>query len=462
MILGYEGYVVAIEKVPRGLAHSGEAHAYDSLIRRDAVDGANEARKRHLLERYDDDKVMIVTHILAYDGGDSRVASSTTNDRRPGARFLYNVYDVPSEGEPSLRTDAGTYSPLLTPAALVSPPDPKGTESYSERGIEALRGSLEAEIEAKLDRAARAGWPYTHLLVGAMGWDNDQEESVRRYNALLSSLLEAARRDPAPDMGFRPLLIGVTWPSVWGWASWFDLGQLVYKLFGYGIKADDADEIGYTLANYLLNGLALDMKAALADRAPFRVVAFGHSFGARLMSRALFSDALLRPDLENRTAAQSVDLFVSLQGAFSINRFIEREGEEGSPYAEFAERQTAILLTTSANDTANPIAYWITQAEHTGGWRGLKKARTVPGVFAISRGAIDCAAIRGQKKIVVVDAESFVQDHNDVLDLEMGELMWSAIRCFAPTGPAPTAIAAPVSAIAPAAGPGRPATEPSE
>lgn len=297
-----------------------------------------------------------------------------------------------------------------------------------------------------------------------MGWDNDQEESVRRYNALMSNLLEAARRDPAPDMAFRPLLIGVTWPSVWGWASWFDLGQLAYKLFGYGIKADDADEIGYTLANYLLNGLALDMKAAFADRAPLRVVAFGHSFGARLMSRALFSDGLLRPDLENRTDTQSVDLYVSLQGAFSINRFIEGQGEEGWPYAEFARRPTAILLTTSANDTANPLAFWISRAEHTGGWRGLEKARTQPDIFAIYQDAIDCIDLGSRKQIVVVDAASFVKDHNDVLDLEMGELMWSAIRCFAPTGPAPTAIAAPASAIAPAAGPGSPrsATAPSD
>jgi hypothetical protein len=237
---------------------------------------------------------------------------------------------------------------------------------------------------------------------------------------------------------------------VWGWASWFDLGQLAYKLFGYGNKADDADEVGYTIFNYLLNGLARGAAQGV-DGSRIPIIALGHSFGGRLVSRALFSDHLLKSAY--RTDAPQVDLFIGLQAAFSINRFIrrcpdhDREkhcGNEGSPYESYVTRKTTVILTTSEHDTANPLAWFLTRARHAGGGRGLKRAREheltpnrPDGVFHILSDAKPtvlaerCGELqRRPPTVIVVDAKPFVFDHNDVLDLETGELIWGAMRCF--------------------------------
>jgi hypothetical protein len=473
MVLAHEGYVIALEKITVGLANgsgrprcapTARQHPYDALIHiyDEAESAENPARAAHLHDRLDDRKLMVVTHVLAYEPGGV------------GARFLYNIYDVAESAlqtgqEPQQpghsgfvvdrATDAGTYSPLLGSDALVQPPGQTADSAFFQRGFDALCVTLREELRAKLLRAADAGQPYTHLILGSMGWDNDQLESVRRYSSTLSNVFEAARRDPGEPMRFRPLLVGITWPSVWGWASWFDFGQLAYKLAGYGNKADDADEVGYTIFNYLLNGLALDLKADLEERAPLRVVTFGHSFGGRVVSRALFSDHLLRDELRGSGPRPPIDLFVGLQPAFSINRFIQRCadaqghhcGEEGSPYAGYADQRARIVLTTSVEDGANPLAWYLTRAEHVGGKRGLETARRyelkdgqIDGIFRILdyedagqqlANSETCARLRHGSDVIMVDASSFVFDHNDVLDLEAGELMWTAIRCFAPTLP---------------------------
>src|SRR5262245_33548941 len=445
IMLGWDGYVVALEKITKEIAYpevvkSPASHPYDLLITRydDQMRAENPALVAHLANRYDDEKIMVVTHVLAYERQDV------------GVRYLYNIYDhaglrqdVCGEGTKpkgpvvlDRPTDAGTYSPLLkTP--LVKPPACGAHEDFFSRGFEVLRTSLKDEVRERL----RTG-KYTHLVLASMGWDNDQVESVRRYGATMSVLAEAARRQ---QMAFRPLVIGITWPSVWGWASWFDVGQLVYKLFGYGNKADDADEVGYTIFNYLLNGLARSVVGE-AGQPNLPIIAVGHSFGGRGVSRAWFGDDLLKPALKEGRRAP-VAVFIGLQPAFSINRFIrecpDREGrhcgDEGSPYADIKKPGSGIVITTSEHDTANPMAWFLTQARHAGGWRGLVRAREHSSIFEFLDGddptaqlnnAATCQKLRTRERVAMVDAKSFVFDHNDVLDLETGEMMWSAIRCF--------------------------------
>jgi hypothetical protein len=445
-MLGWDGYVVALEKITKEIAYPPESakpagsHPYDLLISPydDQIENPNLVA--HLADRLDDRKIMVVTHVLAYER------------QGVGVRYLYNLYDhgglrrdmcggvgvkPPDPTVLDRPTDAGTYSPLLkTP--LAEPPACGADEDFFSRGLSVLQTTMNDEVRERLQTGK-----YTHLVVASMGWDNDQVESVRRYGATLSVLAEAARRQQAP---FQPLVIGITWPSVWGWASWFDFGQLAYKLGGYGNKADDADEIGYTIFNYLLNGLARNVVME-AGQPNLPIVALGHSFGGRVVSRALFSDDLLRPALKEGRRAP-VTVFIGLQPAFSINRFIrncpDREGQhcgdEGSPYADLKKPGSGIVITTSEHDTANPLAWFLTRARHAGGWRGLARAREHPALFEFLDGDdpttrlredATCQRVRTRERVVMVDAKAFVLDHNDVLDIEMGELMWSAIRCFA-------------------------------
>ena len=424
--LAHEGYIVALEKSPRARVGYVERESYARRFRFLPADPANPRRAAHLDTTINANaKALFVSHIVAYepDRAQGRRAGARAHADQPRmrTRFLYNIY-----------ADRGAR----TYGASADVPIVVAREEFHESGWQALESSLARDLEYKLASARDAGRPYTHLVFSAMGWDNDQPESVRRYNAIIGQLIEQARRDTDAVAPFNPLVVGITWPSVWGWQSWFNLRQLAYKLFGYANKSDDADEIGYTYANWLVNRLGLQLRAAFADTQPrLRVVAVGHSFGARIMSRAVFSRALLENDPH---PTQSVDLLAGLQGAFSANRFIPGAGNEGYPYAGLPGMAGRVLMTTSDNDKANPLAYYLSRAVHIGGKRGLDVARDPAhaDIFHIPTTRaprLDAAACAARDQVIVVDASDYVHDHNDVLTPEIGALLWSAIQCDAPT-----------------------------
>ena len=305
----HTGFVVAIEKAPKDKVGKG---AWGSRIKLPS-DARPEVGAK-FTEVMDGEKAMVVTHIIAY--APDRAAASQP---RMVTRFLYNVY--PNAGAKEFGADPGA-------------------ESYEERGWRALEGELLTAVRGELQAASTRGAPYTHLLIGSMGWDNDQVECLRRFNAIVDHALAAARR-AGSGAAFNPLLVGITWPSVWGWPSWFDIGAALYKLFGYANKADDADEIGFGLGNWVVNRLGAEAKLA---QPTLKLVVFGHSFGARLTSRAVFSRAFLKQP----PGDSPVDLYLGLQGAFSVRRFIKNEGNEGWPYAgvrDDATRSSELMMS---------------------------------------------------------------------------------------------------------------------
>jgi hypothetical protein len=395
------GFVVAIEKAPKPSVGQG---AWRERITPPAVPAFAPEVVAKFKEVMDGDKAMVVTHILAY-----------APDRGPAAqprmmtRFLYNVY--PNAG-------AEVFGSL------------PGDVSYEERGWRALEGELLTSVRDEM-KAAPPGAPYTHLVIGSMGWDNDQVECLRRFNAVLDQTRAAAGRDRGV---FNPLFVGITWPSVWGGPSWFDLGTLTRKVLGYANKADDADEIGFTLGNWIVNRLGTEAKTV---QPRIRLVVFGHSFGARLTSQALFSRALVRPP----PARSPVDLYIALQGAFSVRRFIKGQGDEGSPYADvgtLTAQGLRVILTASSHDEANPLARLISGAHHVGGSAGPATARKLaPDMFDFVGVEPDgtLKTVKEATRVIYVDASPIVNEHSDVLDLEAGNLVWSAIRTFAPATP---------------------------
>ena len=277
---------------------------------------------------------------------------------------------------------------------------------------------------------------YSHIIVMSMGWNNDQVESVWRYNKLIDNMAIAARMTGHTD--FNPLVIGFTWPSAWATISDSWLVKKMGHLFSYGNKANDADEIGFTLANWVVNKVipkALDDAFGTneTDKAPHFVI-IGHSFGARLTSRALYSSAHIKPVHQPQTR---VDLFLGLQGAFSANRFIPGGGSEGHPYSNLNQLDTRVVLTTSVHDKANPVAHWVTRASHVGGTYGLEKAKSNPEVFDVvtwDHNNYDEFTLP-ENKVLMVDASEIVNEvnrqgmsgHNDIVDIEMGQLIWHFI-----------------------------------
>lgn len=426
-----EGYLIGIEKSPKallGIAAPDDDGLTGYLRRFRLVEPQNHASERdranHLLKVMDDEKSMFVSHVLAYEPDEREVGTAQMREHprqnRFRTRFLYNLHPAAYGGR--------RYSPY--PNIPLVEADSK--QAY-ESGWRALEISLKQEIGTKLKAANAASTPYTHLIIGSMGWDNDQLQALECYNAILGNIIEAARRDTASPVLFNPLFIGITWPSVWGYDSVLDLWQLVKKLAGYSTKADDADEVGYTIGNWLVNNLAMQIKQETRKAGgQLKVIAFGHSFGARLISRAVFSRDLLAQGAPYPT--EKVDLLIGLQGAFSANRFIAGQGAEGSPYAGFKQLGTAIVMTWSENDSANPLAYRLSRSPHIGGNLGYKAALEhgqdvfLP-VDADKLTVNECVELRNASKVLMVNATSFVDDHGDILDSEMGRRMWMALDC---------------------------------
>ncbi len=292
---------------------------------------------------------------------------------------------------------------------------------------------LSKDLKNQLDSANDDGVPYSHILVMSMGWNNDQVDSLWRYN-LITENLKAVDKE---GKYYKPLIIGITWPSVWNSVSNSNFLKSIWHLSSYSNKANDADELGFTLVNYLINHeIPEAIRESKLEERP-KLVVIGHSFGARIMSRAVFSKDYIKP-IKGLQPESMVDLFIGLQGAFSANRFVSGKGKEGSPYADFTNMSTKFVLTTSKNDTANPIAAWLTGAKHVGGKYGLEVAQENTEDFLIYNWEVDQmdSIPLSQDKIVMVDANAIVNKdndlnvsaHNDILDMDMAKLMWNFIE----------------------------------
>jgi pimeloyl-ACP methyl ester carboxylesterase len=230
-------------------------------------------------------------------------------------------------------------------------------------GLDAFRGALHDRLRDRLELDA-----VSHILVYCMGWNTDQQESLRNFNSLLLQLQRSFDRLGGGGAAFRPLVVGISWPSEWRWPVVEGLG----KLLSYPVKSDDADEVGVTWANLLINDILVSLKrerAKQGHRVPLVLV--GHSFGARVVTRA----AVSAPLLGLPPSVDGIDMVVGLQGAFSINRFMPGDGLEGAPYADFTRHAAKFVLTWSSEDTANPVAAFVTGAKHAGGAPGHQRAR---------------------------------------------------------------------------------------
>ncbi|MBW8889169.1 MAG: hypothetical protein JF616_15550 [Fibrobacteres bacterium] len=391
-----------------------------------------------------------VSHIVEFEDRDpgTRDAKSAPNAEMVRTNMLYNIYE-------SARYDHAF------------------TRSFTE--LNALRERLEskmAEAEAPPPEPGTSAdpekaKPYTHILVYCMGWNTDQQESIRNYNSLMGYLAEAADK-LGGGKPFRPLVIGISWPSEWSYL----------KPLSYVSKAGDADETGLVWGSYLLKRVLEPLKV----RHKVPLILIGHSFGSRVLTRAVASDPdwikgvpephdpIVHASLAD-TTAKKIDLFVGLQGAVSANRFVATGAltsgwQEGSPYSELVKRPTRFIFTWAENDKANPVAAYVTGAHHMGGkignefclqhqesfwpviykdgadgmnswdWPYREKGRQYDPKRGWNPEAKD---VKG--RIFTIDVSSIVKErpygkgggaHSDIYTPEMGRFLWESIRAFAP------------------------------
>lgn len=410
------GYLIGIEKSPRNRSgaptdgHDAKRLRMPHRVPKAGIERDLDQQRRTFTAVMDDPKVMFVSHILRY-GQIPGTAQSTTS-------LHYSCYSHtafgPTENAPRLN------------------------ESY-ERGWQELV-ALEHQLQRDIEAAAESGVPFTHLMVMSMGWNNDQFEALERYNAIYQhSTRWAARQGRA----FNPLVIGLTWPSVWGAMSARGLGKRLLHVGSYATKSMDADEIGFGLANYIVNAMLPRLEAASG----LQSVLIGHSMGARILTRAYYSADLLQ-EAAKRTGPGPI--VIGLQGAFSMNRF--RAGMqllppfrwfttgEGAPYQDHDAPGGAMALTWAQKDHANPVARFATGAPHVGGRIGhavldrhpdlaSKFERMALGSSADLHRVVDMGqTVLKNKKVLYIDATSIIASHSDIRNPHVGELVWRLIE----------------------------------
>lgn len=276
---------------------------------------------------------------------------------------------------------------------------------------------------------------FTHVVLISKGWNTTQSGSVDDFDQLMGYIGSEAQAEQRP---FRPLVVGITWHSAWVWPlSRVPVLKLLPTVASYGNKAKDADEIGITWANFLLNRVLLPEAGA----ANLPVIAIGHSFGARIVTRAAASAHLI-----GAAPANQVSLLLSLQGAFSMNRLLSERcrGREGAPYADLTSKVSRVALGWSRKDLTNPLAQIVSHANHVGGRPGHRRARAYehrylfkewrnPGfgtpTWTKRQGhGKKCDAPPDVPKIEMIDASPIVKRHGDVNDDQMARLVWALMQ----------------------------------
>jgi hypothetical protein len=296
-----------------------------------------------------------------------------------------------------------------------------GYSAYNTLGKEKynLASSMMEQYEALAKRIANriSQGGFTHLLIMSTGWENDQITSLDTYNRWIASTAAAAESDGASEM-FVPYVVGITWPSKWA--------TPVASVFN---KANDADELGITHLNYFLWKELLPEMYSVNPKIP--VITIGHSFGARILSRASHSSFLF----DKFPSAAMIDLSIDFQGAYPITRFFEKRGSNGGLYT-VDNRVKLHVLTTSQFDTALSTAFWSV------GYAGSRKARrrmerpTSGFGICLTNAAGEPENFQNGWKKVMVNADNFINSprrlpsgaHADVRDAEAGKFIWELLK----------------------------------
>lgn len=465
--LHFPGYVVALEKSPQKIIGGPKFNDNARFVHSEAAYFKGEEDTRyntaHHIERFQtfDSKAMFVSHILQNGvlqddsvEGDPYLAKTHC--------FVYNAYAA--DALAGIRKDydlkkINDWHACQT-AQNLEVTNPALTDLYGEssKALDALERNLTLDL-----RSSR----YTHVLIVVMGWNTAQDEAIRNINDITGNMMAAAQEaqnarldDQATrpkslnivNSQFRPLVIGVTWPSFWS--------NSFTNFFSYGNKANDADEIGLSWLNKLINETVPGALDASGSKA--KVVAIGHSFGARAMTRALFSSPALKPS--QTIPVSRVDLAVGLQGAVSINRFMVGKGIEGAPYRDFGKLGTThIALTASKYDGAagGRMVVWYDPSGSISSWRlacntpdpamaatfeclkASDTSATPGGSFSLCKAdGKDCSmSPTNPGKISFIDASEGITQfnspgsgggaHSDIYRLPMGRLLWRLVEEYA-------------------------------
>ncbi|BBM83379.1 alpha/beta hydrolase [Candidatus Uabimicrobium amorphum] len=359
--LSFPGYIIGVEKASRKKLGLKKLDDIKPFLNYDS-EQLNAEEKKFLVKRINDSKIQFVSHIVKF----------AKDDNAPNLhkKIIYNVYQNTDELQTSQVFKSGWDSIL----------------------------SLKEQLAVYIEKHQ-----ITHVFLCALGWNTPQQKALKNLNTLFSKVYEKASRKS------NYLFIGITWPSKWGIPG-----------ISYQNKKQDAEEVGLLYANSLLHNVLLPLKKVFK----FRVVLIGHSFGARLLARGLFSAHFLSQNMAKNRG--KIDLFIGLQAALDIKYFLE-DGE----YHSFRAHAKKFVFTWSTSD--KKMNAWSFTARNR--FLGTKRA------FSVAKdhenfvlGSVNqhgqISPQENSSKILLVDAKKIISHHSDVFNHHVAEFVSQLVKIY--------------------------------
>lgn len=368
---------------------------------------------------------LLFEDLPAAGSGVQRIGATMKNEFLPFVSLIHRYSGAPyGEGNCALHSLYQNSHQNLMPFC-------PGVDATAQRPLrdarDAYRRSWEAMalLKEELQREVASG-RYSHLIVAMMGLDTSQEESLRNFRSIAWSIRQSGGEQ------FRPLFIGVSWPSFFD-NRWFDP---VWDLLSYPSKADEADRLGLSWLGVLIHELIIPLDKAI----PTTIIA--HSFGARALSMASCVGPIIRNGIQSRAWSDGqVGELIGLGAAFSLERMndVYIPFLEDINYPQRCGKVGRLILTASDKDQAVKMALWANLAGnfyHYERYCGSALPYTVHCIRAGSDGAI--AIPDGPPpKLLYIDATELIQyqvpntqggAHSDIFRPEVGRMLWTLLQ----------------------------------
>ncbi len=263
----------------------------------------------------------------------------------PAWKTLHVLTFSPDPTQPEAGYESGTNFLRLETIDWTSHQTPLNLNPEEGAPRERLRHAIDKLISEIETTGA------THLILFSHGWQQDETRAYLRYQEFLSGMWRTLMLSPLhkqfiPASGpapFKPLMVGVHWPS----ETKFFEGR------------DKAMAVGQTDLSHILWEL---VKYRHESNKPFKIVLAGHSFGNRVMFAAVEGrmDRVARNVPHHHTSWNPewapIDLYVGFQPAMDSDivhpkRCLEKGADRG--FCDVPWRINRFVLTFSAFDYAN-------------------------------------------------------------------------------------------------------------
>ncbi len=393
--LNFPGYVVGFEEAPRHLVADTIA---DIAIDESVYEAGYTVKRLTRALRY---RTPFISQIMRYEG-------------RPygeGNCSVYNLY----------HNHGSTFIPACNGSpqdAMARGYDYGSAYDRSWYAIDLFKSRLQQDITAG---------GYSHVIVAVMGLDTAQEEAIRNYTSVISSIRLNA------GTAFKPLFVGITWPSFYA-NRWFDP---IWEVLSYHPVADRADILGLSWLGVVLH----DAIMPLSDRVDISII--GHSFGARAATMGLcVGPGILSKNGESmrQNPRGMIENFVGLAPAFSLTRFIDKDYRfyENVFYRDYCPMIKRFIFTASKEDGAFTPVFW---SDAVGDHNYMLKYCQKDHAISVSCINTDTEGkLRDYdplSKVTYIDTSALMKytmpgteggGHSDIYRSEVGRLLWTVLN----------------------------------